>query len=284
MKICTSSVLCLAALAIGLFSPLACLADEAVQAPAAKNKAVESLVMKKLNEIIIPLIDFEDCSLEEAIDFMSSRVRELDTAEKNPANRGISFIIRKPVVQAKQLEEAAAGGLLLEDQGGPRIRELRLANVPAGSALKYMCMLTNMKLSIGERGIEVSPSINGDLGLAGEVDAQAKAQLQQRIKELIIPVIDFENVTIDEAVDFLRMKAKEMEPQKGLNFIIMRKDGDRESPRIGKLKLQNATMESLLREFCKQTKHTFVVHEAAIILSPVEEQQEKKNSIGGKEE
>ena len=255
-----------------------------MQAPVANNMAVEVLVMKKLNEIIIPMIDFEDCSLEEAIDFMKFRVRELDTAEKNPANRGISFIIRKPAVEAKELEQAAAGALLLEDQGGPRIKQLRLANVPASSAWKYMCMLTNMKLSIGQHGIEISPSINGDLGLAGDVDAQAKAQLQQRIKELMIPLIDFEDVTIDEAVDFLRMKAKEMEPQKGLNFIIIPKDGDRESPRIGKLKLQNATMESLLREFCKQTKHTFVVHEAAIILTPMQEPQEKKNSIGSKEE
>lgn len=237
--------------------------------------------MKKLNEIIIPLIDFEDCSLEEAIDFMRFRVRELDTAEKKPENRGISFIIRKPKVKAKELEQAAAGGLLVEDQGGPRIRRLRLANVPASSALKYMCMLTNMKLSIGEHGIEISPSINGDLGLAGEVDAQAKAQLQQRIKEIIIPKIDFEDVTIDEAVEFLRMKAQEMEPQKGLNFIIIRMDGDRESPVIDELKLQNATLESLLREFCKQTKHNFVVHEGAIILSPVAEKDGKKNSTGG---
>jgi hypothetical protein len=237
--------------------------------------------MKKLNEIIIPLIDCEDVSLEEAIDFMRSRVRELDTAEMNPANRGISFIIRKPEVDAKELEQAATGGLQVEDQGGPRIRELRLANVPAGSALKYMCMLTNMKLSIGELGIEISPSVNGELGLAGDVDVQAKAQLQQRIKELMIPVIDFEDVTIHEAVDFLRMKAKEMEPQKGLNFIIIRKDGDRESPRIGKLKLRNATVEALLQEFCKETKHTFIIHEAAIILSPVEEQQEKKNGVLG---
>lgn len=275
MKIHRSSVSCLTALVIGHFSSLSCLADEAEQAPAAKNKAVESLVMKKLNEIIIPLIDCEDVSLEEAIDFISSKVRELDTAEPNPAYRGIGFHVRPPEAAAKQDMQAAESGLRVEDQGGPRIRELRLTHIPASSALKYICMLTKMKLSIGERGLEISPSVNGDLGLAGEVDAQAKAQLQQRIKEIIIPKIDFEDVTINEAVEFLRMKTQEMEPQKGLNFIIIRIDGDRESPVIDELKRQNATVESLLQEFSKKTKHTYVIHEAAIILTPAEDAQKK---------
>ena len=42
-------------------------------------------ILRKLNEIIIPRIDFEDTSLEEAVEFLRVRATELDLAETDPA-------------------------------------------------------------------------------------------------------------------------------------------------------------------------------------------------------
>ena len=257
------------ALAISVVSPLTCIADEVVPASVYKDKVSNSPIMKKLDGIIIPIIDFEDNNLNEAIDFMRLRVLDLDVAEKNPANRGVNFIIRNSGVVEKNGDQVPAGSPLVEGWGSQRIKKLRLINVPASSALKYICIMTNAKLSIGELGFEVSPSVNGDLGVASEVDPRAKAKINKIIKEAIIPEIDFENISIEEAVDFISLKLLEMKPRKDLQFIMINKDAGHESPRIAELKVKNATIEALLREFCRQTSHSFHVHEHAIIISPV---------------
>jgi hypothetical protein len=48
--------------------------------------------VSKLEKIVIPIIDFEDISVEEAIDFL--RMRSFDLEEGPPEQRGISWIIK----------------------------------------------------------------------------------------------------------------------------------------------------------------------------------------------
>ena len=53
-------------------------------------------ITEKLRRIIIPRIDFEDTTVEEAIDFLRLRSAELDTLELDPARKGVNFVIRRP--------------------------------------------------------------------------------------------------------------------------------------------------------------------------------------------
>ena len=48
-------------------------------------------VIGKLEKIVIPVIDFEDTSIEEAIDFL--RMRSFDLEAGEPEKRGISWIV-----------------------------------------------------------------------------------------------------------------------------------------------------------------------------------------------
>ena len=99
-------------------------------------------ITEKLKRIIIPRIDFEDTSVEEAIDFLRLRSAELDTLELDPARKGVNFVVRRPRAAAggdTGLDAAAAGGEALPAAGGDpgalRIRELRVRNVPLAVAL-----------------------------------------------------------------------------------------------------------------------------------------------------
>jgi bla regulator protein blaR1 len=235
--------------------------EKPVPPEAVRDNASQTTILKKLNDIIVPRIEFEDVSLEEAVDFLRTKSVEMDGSEEERASKGVGFVIRKA--------PGAAGG----HEDVPRVTELRLSKVPLGSILKYVCMATNHRLAIGERAIEISPAVNGDLGLAGQVDAEAKAALEQKIKQHVVSMVDFAEVSLDEAVAFLRYKTKEKGEGNGINFIIMRKPGDKEPPRIKELSLRNQTVESLLQKICDQSKQRFIVHEAAIIISPMEEKQ-----------
>lgn len=122
-----------------------------------------ALIMEKLRTIMIPVIDFEDTSVEEAVDFLRTRSRELDNTTTIPADKGINFVVRKPTTGAAAAAdaaglEAAAGGLgVTADPGALRVKELRLTNVPIATALKYICEQTKLKYKVDDFAVTLVP-------------------------------------------------------------------------------------------------------------------------------
>jgi general secretion pathway protein D len=122
-------------------------------------------ILNKLKTIQIPVIDFEDTSVEEAIDFLRLRSIELDTQELDPNRKGINFVIRKPRTGggADAGLDADAGGLgAAQDPGSLRIRELRLRNVPLAEALKYICEQTKLRYKVDEFAVTLVPATETD--------------------------------------------------------------------------------------------------------------------------
>ncbi len=120
----------------------------------------------KLRNIIIPRIDFEDRTVEEAIDYLRLRAGELDVSELDPAKKGVNLVIRRPksnslgggLVPAEG--ELPAGEDLLGgggDLGSARIDELRLRNVPLGVALKYICDKTKLRYKVDDFAVTLVP-------------------------------------------------------------------------------------------------------------------------------
>lgn len=107
----------------------------------------ELIIREKLRRIIIPRIDFEDTTVEEAVDFLRLSAHELDEVEPDPAKKGVNFVIRK----------------LRGDDGGPadpgslRIDQLSLRNVPLAEALKYICDKTRLLYKVDEYSVTLVP-------------------------------------------------------------------------------------------------------------------------------
>jgi general secretion pathway protein D len=118
-------------------------------------------ISEKLKKIVIPRIDFEDTTVEEAIDFIRLRASELDTAELDPAKKGVNFVIRRPRANlAAPAEPGAADSLptAAEDPGSLRVRELRVRNVPLAVALKYICDQTKLRYKVDDFAVTLVPS------------------------------------------------------------------------------------------------------------------------------
>jgi hypothetical protein len=64
-------------------------------------------VIAKLDAIVIPIVDFKDASVEEAIDFLRQRSIELKP-ERQPTQLGVSFI----VLQTRSMKNSAQDGSL----------------------------------------------------------------------------------------------------------------------------------------------------------------------------
>lgn len=120
-------------------------------------------ITDKLRRIIIPRVDFEDTTVEEAIDFLRLRASELDIMELDPARKGVNFVIRRPRATGGGAADAGldAGAdalpLAAGDPGTLRVRELRLRNVPLAVALKYICDQTKLRYKVDDFAVTLVP-------------------------------------------------------------------------------------------------------------------------------
>lgn len=127
------------------------------------NEVGGSYILNKLRSIILPVVDFEDTTVEEAIDFLRLRSRELDNTI-DPNNKGINFIIRNPNsngggAAAPSLEDEllGGGGLGAPDTRSLRIKELKLRNVPLIVALQSIADLTKLRYKVDEYSVTLLP-------------------------------------------------------------------------------------------------------------------------------
>ena len=120
-----------------------------------EGHAFDRRLSLKLDEIIIPRVDFENTTLEEAIDFLRVRATELDLAETDPAKKGVNFVVRKIMTKAP----VKADGEPAEPNAfpSPVINELRLRNVPLSAVLKHICEATHYRLTIDRFAVTLEP-------------------------------------------------------------------------------------------------------------------------------
>ena len=123
-------------------------------------------IKNKLNAIIIPSVDFERITVEEAIDFLRQRSRELDNTTTDPANKGINFVIRKGRLDAGgtiDTELDGEGGLGAgSDPSGEMIQELKLSNVPLLTVLQYICDQAKLRYKVDDFAVTLLPLGSGE--------------------------------------------------------------------------------------------------------------------------
>jgi hypothetical protein len=107
----------------------------------------------KLKNIIIPSIDFEDTTLEEAVDYLRKLAVEFDSKELDPARKGVNLVIRRPTASTTPASETPAGEAtpnVIAEPGAVRITGLHLRNVPLALVLKYICDATGFRYKVDD--------------------------------------------------------------------------------------------------------------------------------------
>jgi general secretion pathway protein D len=97
-------------------------------------------INNKLDEIIIPRIDFTDSSIKEALDFIKKRAADLDEGDSD--NKGINIVLKLP---ANSTDAAYPITLSLSD-------------VPLREALRYVTEAANLKIKIETHAVVVVPA------------------------------------------------------------------------------------------------------------------------------
>ncbi len=136
--------------------------------------------MMKLKQIIIPTVDFEDTTVEEAIEFLRSRSVQLDTAPGPNGERGINFVINdtqtggSPATADTSLdvsqlglegEDASAGVAVPAPAPEVRtkvIKSLKLRNVPMLEVLRFICQNAGLRYKVEDYAVNILPAGGND--------------------------------------------------------------------------------------------------------------------------
>ena len=92
----------------------------------------------KLNRIKFPLVNFVGVSLDEAVDFLRQKSRDLDSQETNPELKGVKIRVEKSDNHSAELH-------------------LELKNVPMSALLQYVTELAGMKYKLTADTVVIVP-------------------------------------------------------------------------------------------------------------------------------
>ncbi len=110
-------------------------------------------IERKLREIVIPTLEFNQARLSDVVEFLAQKAQELDASETDPARRGVNIVI-----------DPAAGS---DGQGAAdRTLTVKLANVPLGVALRYAVGQVGMTYRTDNFAVRVVSPSAGDGSLS----------------------------------------------------------------------------------------------------------------------
>lgn len=217
-----------------------------------KGNPMSGFMQNKVRKIILPRVSFDKASLEEAIEFIRVKSREHDTTTTNEKLKGVPIILRK-------------------DNGGDASITLSLTDVPVEEALRYITELAGYKYRVEPYAVvvqrtDVPPRTVTSPG-ADKKQAPTGVVPPGNAGHIIIPDIKFNGATLEEAVEFIRIKSREFDPaKKGVNIIL--KMGEKSSTALITLDLKDVPLPDALRYVAELAGHTLTADAQAYVLKP----------------
>lgn len=119
----------------------------------------ETSITAKLKQIVLPELTLTNATVEEAVELLRLRSRELDNTTLDESKKGINFVVRTPRVVDEAGADVGGGDALdpgdglggeVADPNATIIKELKLKNVPLETALEYICEAAKLRYKVDE--------------------------------------------------------------------------------------------------------------------------------------
>ncbi len=123
---------------------------------------------EKVRKIIMPSVEFVDTPIQDAIQFLVARSRELDTSSNDPQEKGINIILKEP--------------------SDARIT-LKLTNVPLGEALNYTAQLASLSYHVEDNAVVID-KIDAKPKAAKPLALHASAEIYSLPKLAVLKLLD----------------------------------------------------------------------------------------------
>ena len=215
-------------------------AAEAAASQKMKWKMTESSASKpnpleaKLKAIVFPSVMFSNATIEEAVEYLRLKSRDLDTSSAEP--KGVNILLRGAESSTSKIS-------------------LDLKDVPLGVAIRYVAELAGLEMRVEPFAVLVAPK-------ATTAPRPANAEAASPI---ILPQVEFRDATLDEAIAFIRAKSRDVDPdKKGVNILV--KPGGKDAKLS--LSLKQVPVNEALRYIAELANHQLTLEGNAFILTP----------------
>ena len=208
-------------------------------APAASTKGAAA---QKAAAIIIPKVTFAAASLEECMEFFRARIRLQNTPHKD-----LKLVI------APLPKEASAARITMS-----------LTDVPLSEALHYVAQLAGVEVGYtADAAVLRAPAVT----LTPPATVPTGSPLRQKAGSIIIPSVKFAGATLNECVEFLRIKGRELDPAKqGLNILLDAQGATQSANAQITLELKDVPLLEALRYVAELAGLDLAVEQSAITL------------------
>jgi hypothetical protein len=210
-------------------------------------------VIKFLRDSIIPKLDMQNLPLPDALEMVNEALRQHATDLKRPKIL-IDLDYRYRMRNSKP----------------PQVVELRVRNIPAGIALKYICDATGCEWWIENGNVFVAP-----------FDMDRSEKFANRFLDVRIERFEFEGGHFSEALHLLEKHIDSKDqtnpfPPPSLYAVdaVVNPDADPGNPlptwgeSIGAIRMENANVRQILDELCRLTGRRHVLFEGEIQILP----------------
>ena len=208
--------------------------------PAAKKSPLQT----KLDTIVIPHIQFSDATLEEAVAFLRQKSADLDTATADPNQKGLNMILKT---------DASSDSAKIS---------LDLKDVSLSQALRYITELANLKMTVEPFAVTLAPAAKKPV----EATTDSKSAAATSADKIVLPSVEFRDATLAEAITFIRIKSRDLDPdKKGVNILLK---GDGGNAKIT-LSLKNVPVSEALRYCAELAGQKLGTDENTFLLCPL---------------
>lgn len=209
----------------------------------AQSSAEAPTVQQKLEKIIFPTMQFQNATIQQALEYLRVKSRDLDTISEAPGQKGVSFVIRM-------------------DGTTPAPISLDLKNVPLLEALRYCTELSGLKYRVEAHAVMVAP----DFVETPIPPAATPPPVVGNADQIIFPTVQFRDATLAEAAEYFRVKSRDLDPAKqGVNIVVKPGGGDAKIT----LDLRNIPLSHAISYAAELSGHQLTADAHSYLLTPL---------------
>jgi hypothetical protein len=209
----------------------------------AQSSAETPTIQQKLEKIIMPTVSFQNATIQQALEYLRVKSRDLDTTSDDPAQKGVSFVVK--------MNGAAPAPISLD-----------LKNVPLLEALRYCTELAGMKYRVESHAVMVAP----DFAEQPIPPAATPPPVVGNADQIIFPTVQFAGATIAEAAEYIRVKSRDLDPAKqGVNIVVKPGGADAKIT----LDLRNIPLSHAISYIAELGGHQLTADAHAYLLTPL---------------
>lgn len=163
----------------------------------AQQPAEAPTTQQKVEKIIFPRVKFQDATIEQALEYLRVKSRDLDTITPPPAAKGVSIVLR--------------GGAMTDTIS------LDLKDAPLLEVLRYCAERVGLQYRVESHAVVLAASFEEKPAPPAATPPPVLGSADQ----IIFPTVQFRDATLAETAAYFRSKSRDLDPAKqGVNIVV----------------------------------------------------------------